>query len=634
MTHTINESQLQLIALQVNSILEDYSRKSSMERLAYRFQTEFVGKNLIGKARFLRSVVHEGVHRVGHWVAKPRSRKRHPRSTHEDLWVAAICNGGMGDLTIYSALLDRFYRECGFPTIHAVVHPLRVEEAEFVFHRSPSVKLVTPQADLDPSDTPYDVIVRLGDFLSYDFIRSERVGSVNPEVLQRLSVAQQIQKPYQCFIRSQPSFDGLFASIAAQSGLRRLDVLGWLGNLPFTQDHLLYTSPQVDACRHMVDDLGLAHRPYITIHNGWDAVAHRHTETATKAWPERHYHRFVESFKAKHPDILVIQLGAKTSKPIANVDLCLVNRTSLHEVAWVLKHSLLHVDGDSGLVHLARALHTKSLVLFGPTNHEFFRYESNETLSSSNCHNCWWSQHFWMRSCPRGLAEPECMQSIDPAAVLDIVEKHLTALPAWAWEVEVAHECRPAPAGGNGDGTTGGHPRHVGHIIEALKSIGAFGQDLRVAVLNPAESLTHRMVSEGLKPATVFAFQPETESQRPGGGKAEWAYGSLHNIPAENEAYDVVVTPLITDRMSFPLFALKEFRRLLSDRGRLVLTFDFTSPSNGHETKSVDAFWEALQQTGVRGPLSRSSVGVIVLRKERNGLRALQRSPLCVEIGS
>ena len=401
MKSSFGDSQLEIIAAQVASLRAKEGDKSALARAASRIHRDFLQKDVRGKVQFAKFAVREGAARLTAWVHRKRRPKVRVDVPPDRLLVLARCNGGLGDLVIYGALLDRFFKECGQPIIHAFVHTLRLTEARFAFHNSPAVALVTDVADFDPASTPYDLIITLGDFLSYDYVRTERVERIAPAVLEKLTAARQTQQPYRAFIDVQPRLDGLFATTAAQSGLRRLDVLGWLGNVQFTQQNQLLACPDVEGAVRRFEKLGLATRPYITLHNGWDNVAHRNTENATKGWPVSHYEQFVADFKRQFPQVLVVQLGAKTSRPIAGVDLCLLENTTLHEAAWILKHSLLHVDADSGLVHLARALHTKSLVLFGPTNHEFFRYTQNENCFSTICGNCWWSTPNWMRACPR-----------------------------------------------------------------------------------------------------------------------------------------------------------------------------------------------------------------------------------------
>jgi len=113
-----------------------------------------------------------------------------------------------------------------------------------------------------------------------------------------------------------------------------------------------------------------------------------------------------------------VQIGSRKSRHIPGVDVDLVDRTSLHEAAWILKHAQLHIDTDSGLAHLARALHTPAIVLFGPTDAGYYGHPRNTNIAAAGCSNCWWSTPDWLSRCPRGLARPECMESITPDNVV------------------------------------------------------------------------------------------------------------------------------------------------------------------------------------------------------------------------
>ena len=669
MSDNIDDKRLHLLAIQLDSIRVLSQQSTFLQRGRWRFKKEFLGGSFRDRIRFLNYTFRQILLRTNDRLAARRemlaSRRRQRGCRREfpseGLRVAAVCEGGMGDIAIESAFLDRFSRESGCPLIHVIVRPLRMEEANFIFHDSPSVDAVlsVSEVDLQAESTPYDVVLKMGDFVSYAFVREEKVRRLAPELLDTLTTARQIQRRYRNFIDVTPAFDGLFASMASKSGLRRLDVLGWLGNVPFTQDHQLHLAPNVAAYRRFTEDLRLTGKKYITIHNGWDKVALHPTDTVTKAWPEEHFERFVDQFKARRPDVLVVQLGAVTSQPIKNVDLCLLNDTSLDEAAWVLKHSLLHVDGDSGLVHLARALHTKSLALFGPTNHEFFRYAQNDTLSSTTCNNCWYTHFNWVRSCPRGLEKPECMASIDPATVLDRAERHLSSLPDVRLKIE---NFRPYPGTENESNSgTGMSPRHhppsfaawrddyIGNVLKSMEVSGE--ENGATAILNEAESEPCRISGTKSKP-TAFCFgssgaippspdQPSVGARRGAGGegfrdnngphpnplpKGEGTidgqprdFGSFHNIPAENEAYDVVVLPSLTERVRFPYFAIKESLRILKENGVLILAFDLpsgrTRDGDCREGDAVDAFFRALERLGVEGDLVRSSRGGIVVRK-------------------
>ena len=84
---------------------------------------------------------------------------------------------------------------------------------------------------------------------------------------------------------------------------------------------------------------------------------------------------------------------------------------------------------------MAHALHTKSIVLFGPTPLSYFALDKNINLAPAKCGDCWWSTQGWLSSCPRGLETPECMDSISPARVADAAEDYLRSLNADTYEV-------------------------------------------------------------------------------------------------------------------------------------------------------------------------------------------------------
>ncbi len=522
------DAQLELMAIQLESIGKNNHTKGFLGRLYNRWKNDFLKRNLREKALFIRYALHRAAKNLYTKLATGWRSMTHTRrgATGDRVQVAAVCNGGLGDMLIYSAFLHYFHRESGFPIIDVVPHPLRVTDAEFAFYGSPSIRAITPAAVLNPANTPYDMIVKIGDLFSYEFIRADRLQQLNPALLQRVLSAQHQQEKYRAFLDAQPLLDGWFASVASREGLGRLDVLGHLAQISFTQDHSLHLCPAPEAyagAERLIDLIGTR---YITIHNGWDNVEHRHAEQVTKAWPAEHWARFVAEFKQRLPGVQVVQVGANTSRPIPNVDVGLLNKTTLHEAAWILKHSELHVDGDSGLVHIARALHTTSVVLFGPTNHAFFHYPRNLQLVSTGCTNCWWITPDWMRFCPRGLQEPECMKSIEPRRVVDAAERYLRAVPAWEFDGER------------------GRPARSGHLSG------------KIAILGEDQT----PLSEPGRRQTIYDFRTQASE-----------FGSYLNLPAENETYDAVVcsASIIDDGVPL-IYALKEALRILKNGGVLV----------------------------------------------------------------
>ena len=121
--------------------------------------------------------------------------------------------------------------------------------------------------------------------------------------------------------------------------------------------------------------------------------------------------------KKARPDLRIVQIGTTTSESIADVDLCLIGQTNLQEVSGLLRASMLHLDNEGGLVHLAACQGRRSLVVFGPTPSDYFGYAGNININPLKCGNCWWLDDLWMDHCPRGLAQPECMFSQPPEHV-------------------------------------------------------------------------------------------------------------------------------------------------------------------------------------------------------------------------
>lgn len=166
---------------------------------------------------------------------------------------------------------------------------------------------------------------------------------------------------------------------------------------------------------------------YITIHDGFDIQQKGFIkERSTKNWSRQQWEFLVAQIKASRQDLRIIQLGSTVSQKIEGVDECLLNQTNIGEAFDIISGSSLHIDGDSGLVHAAAALGVKSVVMWGPTNKEFFSYPQNVNLTGPGCAGgCWWLKKDWMKSCVLGYETPKCMDSISVDTVLNAVLENL-----------------------------------------------------------------------------------------------------------------------------------------------------------------------------------------------------------------
>lgn len=169
---------------------------------------------------------------------------------------------------------------------------------------------------------------------------------------------------------------------------------------------------------------GLRGSDFVTLHNGFDPAFIVSGSSSTKCYGS--FDRVVSRLIGMCPGIRFVQLGSpRTSRAIASAQVDLIGKTSLAEAAAIISASRLHIDVDSGLVHIAACLGVQSLVLFGPTDVDYFGYKSNINLRPRFCGGCWWTSEAWMDQCARSFDEARCMSS---HAVEDVVAHVVEAL--------------------------------------------------------------------------------------------------------------------------------------------------------------------------------------------------------------
>ena len=215
------------------------------------------------------------------------------------------------------------------------------------------------------------------------------------------------------FVTEHPHHDAALARYSQAYGLNRIDFpLYSLGLDPYVNI--------VRPTRLRVD-------PVITLHDGYDTTNWSDISgRATKQWKWEHWNRLVQMLKKEFPHLQICQLGAKTGREIDGVDYQLINKTTITEAFDILKRSMLHIDGDSGLVHAATSLKVPCVVMFGPTPDYFYGYPENTNLRANTCADaCYWLTDNWMTKCPIGHSGPKCMDEITPEQVFGAARARL-----------------------------------------------------------------------------------------------------------------------------------------------------------------------------------------------------------------
>lgn len=157
-----------------------------------------------------------------------------------------------------------------------------------------------------------------------------------------------------------------------------------------------------------------------------------HGWTRNKDWPAERYQAVVDALRDRFD---FVQLGSSREHPLSGVR-DLRGRTTLRESAAILANSAFCLTYVGFIMHLARAVECRSVVIYGGREHpDQSGYIANENLYTPEpCAPCWRKN-----TCPHDRV---CLTKIDAAAVIAAVDR-LLARPR---DLEVAEaDVQPWP---------------------------------------------------------------------------------------------------------------------------------------------------------------------------------------------
>lgn len=152
------------------------------------------------------------------------------------------------------------------------------------------------------------------------------------------------------------------------------------------------------------------------------------TNSRAKRWPAEYYARLNDLLQTElGANVLLVgardegEVAAEVFEKAEKKPFVLTGRTNLAEAVAVLSEVDLLVSNDMGLAHIAPAVGTKTLVVFGPTNEKTTRPVGSEIIRRTpDCAPC------MLRDCP---IDHRCMTEISPAAVFARAEKIISLKP-------------------------------------------------------------------------------------------------------------------------------------------------------------------------------------------------------------
>lgn len=144
----------------------------------------------------------------------------------------------------------------------------------------------------------------------------------------------------------------------------------------------------------------------------------------TKKWPIEYFIKIVEILINERKDKIIILGGPADiddgrKLKISDRVIDLTGRLSLLESAIVLKYAKAVLSNDSGLMHIATAVKTPVVAIFGSTVEEFgfFPFRSKHCIIQNEDLSCRPCSHIGKYYCPKGHFK--CMLEIEPPIVYD-----------------------------------------------------------------------------------------------------------------------------------------------------------------------------------------------------------------------
>lgn len=317
--------------------------------------------------------------------------------------------GGVGDCIVIARYLRDL--QAGTEPILFDLYSNKPAVSRWIFSGVPGFRFSHGEAIFSPAKAGYTLAMQVSQFVVVeDAWISPDLATGYPGLARAVDSIRRMRPSLEPIIAEHPRLDSFLAQKAVFANRSRRDWLQFMSAVPYGGDAIAVSWSDDARRRH-----GLMARPYVTVHNGYDPDMVVSNARATKCYP--HFGQVIAMLRATHPDVAFVQLGIHTSQPLPAADIDLIGRTSLAEAAGLIRGALFHIDNESGLVHLAAAMGTRSCVVFGPTSSRYFGYPANISVDPGFCGGCWWITETWMNHCPRGFATARCMTEQPPSLV-------------------------------------------------------------------------------------------------------------------------------------------------------------------------------------------------------------------------
>ena len=323
----------------------------------------------------------------------------------DDLHVAFVLDGGLGDVLVNARFVEDFCRSFG-PMRASVYTPLEEDAAQDIFAAVPSVEAVRS----GPCRQAYDLVLPVLFLPFVAFCDDARLAGVGSEALRAyVASLRTFQRDNACWFSEQDSF---LADMLAYGRVRR----GSRENIPYACGTLEPGQASRLCAAGQAPGFSWGGRPFFTVSRGSGAAGN-----STKLWARERYDDLLQRLHNTFPHLVSVQIGDASDVPLA-VDADLRGATDFRTVSALLQGSVLHIAPEGGLVHLRHRLGGgPSVVLFGPTDPDFYGYPENMNLRAPVCQPCEWLQRDWQQRCMNGHDTCRALESLSSGQVFEVM---------------------------------------------------------------------------------------------------------------------------------------------------------------------------------------------------------------------
>lgn len=357
-----------------------------------------------------------------------RSEKIICRKNKSNCQIAFITSGGLGDHLLFANYVYKFWRKYIADNRNIYIDVVFKDKyglAENIFCRDRFIRNIFEYDFFTQFSNEYDLVIDMAGFPKIEVVDRAKLRIDYTDIFDYVAMCENYKEYCRSAFRGNAYGMSKLCELEGRKLIQRGDINSILG---ITEEYEYPLFIEEDEATYL-KSVGLNSKEFVTIQTGVDVIY----DTHVKQWPIENYIELLKLLHEEYPELMIVQVG--NAGEVCGEDSdnfkSLVNKTNIEQAKVLMKHSLVHIDIEGGMVHLRHALKGgKSIVLFGPTSIDFFGYSENLNIKSDICNTtCYQMTSCWPEKCPK-YDTNKCMETISANKVFEIFKDYLEGLYA------------------------------------------------------------------------------------------------------------------------------------------------------------------------------------------------------------